>query len=146
MPKDSELPDSWHSYQATVVSPRSTRGAGGPRFRCPSTRLPLSASPLSLPISPPTAALAPSPSRNFTESAKPRFAGSKPRYSLATVKLALSKVPRAPSAPWTPITWSCAPRKMRPGHQHGHQRGDRHGAGGHHPGQCRGLLALAGRG
>jgi hypothetical protein len=39
-----------------------------------------SASPLSLPISPPTAALAPWPSRNFTESAKPKSAPLKPLH------------------------------------------------------------------
>jgi hypothetical protein len=43
-----------------------------------------------LPISPPTAARAPSPSRNFTESAQAEVRRLKARYSLATVKLALS--------------------------------------------------------
>jgi hypothetical protein len=40
-------------YQASV-SPRSTRGTGGPRFRCPSPRFPQAHPPLCLPISPHT--------------------------------------------------------------------------------------------
>jgi hypothetical protein len=38
----------------------------------------------------------------------------KARYTLATVKLALSKYPERESAPWTPITWSCAQEKCTP--------------------------------
>jgi hypothetical protein len=79
-----------------------------------STRLPLSASPLSLPISPHTAALAPSPSRNFTESAWPKSAPSKPG------------TPWPPSNSHSPSTGSAIravdpdhlvlrPRKMRSG-------------------------------
>ena len=85
-----------------------------PRFRCPSPRLPLNASPLSLPISPPTAAPAPWPSRNFTDSAKPKYEGSKP------------STPWPPSNSPSPSTGSAIravdpdhlvlrPRKMRSG-------------------------------
>jgi hypothetical protein len=37
----------------------------------------------------------------------------KARYTLATVKFALSKYPTR-SAPWTPITWSCVQEKCAP--------------------------------
>ena len=157
--------------RASAVSPRSTEGTSGPRFRCApiftsaravvikrrpgrpprarhttpmiwiawsvvrtgrkplnrsvkihrsqpacrqSPRLPLSASPLSLPILPHAAAPAPSPCRNFTESAWPKSAPSKPG------------IPWPPSNSPSPSTESAIravdpdhlvlrPRKMRSG-------------------------------
>ena len=66
------------------------------------------------PISRLTAARAPSPSRNFTESAKPRVRRLKARYTLATVKLALSKYRNA-IRDVDPDHLVLRPRKMRSG-------------------------------
>src|SRR5271157_4131645 len=72
-----------------------------------------SASLLSLPISPPTAALAPWPSRNFTDSAKPKYEGSKPVTPLPPSS-SPSPSTATRSAPWSPITSSCAQEKCVP--------------------------------
>jgi Telomere resolvase len=113
--KNSEQPASWRAFTKPPSSRRAQlRGTGGPRFRCPSTRLPLSASPLSLPISPHAVALGtlapPETSQNLPSRSPHPQSPLHPGHRQARPL----QVPRARSAPWTPTTWSCAQGKCVP--------------------------------
>jgi hypothetical protein len=107
-------------YSIMAESPKPAHGQEFNRsnrwssISVPEPRASSSAPPLSLPILRPMPALAPWPSRNFTESAKPKSPRLKARYTLATVKLALSKYRNAIRAV-EPDHLVLRPRKMRSG-------------------------------
>jgi hypothetical protein len=96
-------------YQATVVSPRSTGGTSGPRFRCPSTRLP-QAHHHSLCRSrrPSTLAL-----QKLHRICQAEVRTLKARYTWPPSN-SHSPSTATRSAPSTPITWSCAQEKCAP--------------------------------
>src|SRR5271165_1633134 len=110
MPENSDQPASWRAF---TKPRRANRRNLWSSISVSEPKTSSSASLLSLPISPPTAALAPWPSRNFTDSAKPKYEGSKPVTPLPPSS-SHSPSTATLSAPWSPITSSCAQEKCVP--------------------------------
>ena len=100
-------------YQAAALSPRSTGGAGGPRFRCPSPRLPQA----HLPSLCRSRRTRPHPHPRPPETS-PNLPSRSPHpqspVHLGHRQARPLQVPRTRSAPWTPITWSCSHGKCVP--------------------------------
>jgi hypothetical protein len=114
MPKPaSEQPASWRAFSKPSSRRAQLRGAGGPRFRCPSPRLPQAHHPSlcrsrrprphSHPRPPETSPNLPSRSPHPQSPVHPGHRQARPL-----------QVPGARSAPSSPITWSCAQEKCVP--------------------------------
>jgi hypothetical protein len=94
MPKDSEQPASWRAFTKPPPSRRAQPEEPVALDFGPEHKISSNASPLSLPISPPMAALAPLALQKLHRICLAEVRTLKARYTLATVKLAPLQVPQ----------------------------------------------------
>jgi hypothetical protein len=110
--KDSEQTASWRAFTKRHLAVLNRRNRW-PSISVPAHKTSSSASPPSLPISPPMAAPAPSPpetSQNLPSRSPHPQSPVHPCHR----QVRPLQVPRARSAPSNPITWSCAQGKCVP--------------------------------